>query len=208
MRDLQQKLEEDQYEHLLSQEALSLRMKKQKQKDKDSLMQAEGKRHSLHDLVVAAELSCKDVERRLRVETSQAEKAVWRCATLEAANKAVSMKLEAKCVDLEHTNAKNAEAEKELGRLRRDMRHLQNELVRKCDDIKAQTKKITQLESTLQEKVSNTERRVETYKTEAKDAARRMTSLKVEVQKDKEEQQQTINLLQTKLDTVKKRCVG
>jgi hypothetical protein len=56
-------------------------MKKQKQKDKDSLMQAEGKQHSLHDLVVAAELSCKNVERRLRVETTEADKAVRRCET-------------------------------------------------------------------------------------------------------------------------------
>jgi hypothetical protein len=93
VRDLQQDLEEEQYEHLLSQEALSLRMKKQKQKDKDSLMKAEGKRLSLHDLVVAAERSCVDAERQLRVETSEVEKALRRCEALEAANAAVSMAL-------------------------------------------------------------------------------------------------------------------
>jgi hypothetical protein len=93
VRELQQELEDEKYEHLLSQEALMLRMKKLKQKDKDSLMQAERKQHSLHDLIVAAELGCKDVERRLRFETSEADKAIRRCETLEAANEAANMAL-------------------------------------------------------------------------------------------------------------------
>ena len=204
VQDLQQELEEEQYEHLLSQEALSLRMKKQKQKDKDSLMKAEGKRLSLHDLVVAAERSCVDAERQLRVETSEVEKALRRCEALEAANAAVNMALVAKCVDLENTNAKYIEAEKEAGRLRREVRHLQNELGKKCDDIKAQTKQTAQQELTFKKKLAIAEVRVETFKTEAKDVALRMASLLHEVQKDKEEQRRTINLLQTNLERVTK----
>ncbi len=74
------------------------------------------------------------------------------------------------------TNAN--QAEKELGRLRREVRHLLNELGRKGDDIKALTIKATQLKSTFNKKQANAEGRVEKYKTEAKDAARRMESLK------------------------------
>ena len=204
VQDLQQELEEEQYKHLLSQEALSLRMKKQKQKDKDSLMKGEGMRRSLQDLVVAAELSCKDAERQLRVETSEVDKTFRRCEALEAAHEAVNMALGDKCVDLDNTNAKITAAEKEAGRLRREVRHLQNELGRKCDDIKAQIKQTTQLEIALKKKLANAEVRVETFKTEAKDAGLRMACLLQEVQKDKEEQRRTINLLQTNLERVTK----
>jgi hypothetical protein len=70
--------------------------------------------------------------------------------------------------------------------------------------IKALTQKATQLQSTFNKNLANAERRVEKYKTEAKDATRRIASLLQKVQKDKEEQRQTVNLLQTNLDTLTK----
>ena len=74
--DLKSTLEDERYEHLLAKEALALRVKKQKAKDKESLTQAEEKQHKLQALVVAADISGKELERRLRLETMEAHNAV------------------------------------------------------------------------------------------------------------------------------------
>jgi hypothetical protein len=85
VRELQKNLEEERYAHLLAKEAVVLRGKNQKRKDKEALTQAQDKQHKLHDLVAVAELSRKDLERRLRVESTEAGKAVQRCENLEEA---------------------------------------------------------------------------------------------------------------------------
>jgi hypothetical protein len=77
---LKTQLEEEQYNFLLEKERLAIRSKKQRCKDKEALEQLEGRHGRLvHDLVVAAELSDKSLERQLRVETSEADKARAHC---------------------------------------------------------------------------------------------------------------------------------
>jgi hypothetical protein len=54
VRELQAKLEEERYDHLLAKEAVVLRAKTQQRKDKEAITQAQDKQHKLHDLVTLA----------------------------------------------------------------------------------------------------------------------------------------------------------
>jgi hypothetical protein len=79
VRELAQKIDDLDYEHLLVKEAIRLRTKTQKQQAKDSLTNAEEKQDRLNALVMAAEESTNALERRLRLETLAADKALGRC---------------------------------------------------------------------------------------------------------------------------------
>jgi hypothetical protein len=76
--ELKEKLEDQDYEHLLEKEAVMLRAKKQKQRAKDLLTDAEEKQDRLNALVLAAEESGKAMERKLRQKTLAADKAFVR----------------------------------------------------------------------------------------------------------------------------------
>jgi chromosome segregation ATPase len=175
--DLKSTLEDERYEHLLAKEALALRVKKQKAKDKESLTQAEEKQHKLQALVVAADRSGKELERRLRLETMEAHNAVNTCEILEATVQSMNMALEAMRGELELTKAKNREAEKELRRLQTVVKDMDKELRRRADDITAWTTKATQVEKTLTKKLANAEGRVNLYKCEVQEVELRVQAL-------------------------------
>jgi hypothetical protein len=107
-------LEEETYEHLLEREAVRLRARNQKKKDQKALTQAVEKQDKLLERIAAVELSSKDMERQIRVETIEAEKAAARCEALEAALQSCKRDLEAKCGELEAAHGKCSEGEKEL----------------------------------------------------------------------------------------------
>jgi hypothetical protein len=138
------------------------------------------------------------LERKLRLETTEADKALERCATLAAARERVNVALEAKCAELEDSHANNTETDKELRRLRTQVKHLEKELWRKGDDMKALTTKATLGETALNRKLAHAEGRVEKYKGEAKDFERRIESLVQEVK----EQRKTNESLQKKLGSL------
>jgi hypothetical protein len=204
VQELRQELDDEKYGHLLRQEALSLRLSNQKQKGKECLQEAEKKQQSLHDKVVAADLNYKDLERQLRGVTSEANKAVRKCETLEASMIALEKELAAKCGELERTNENYEEANKEMGRLSRQVKNMEKELTKKGDLIDAQTKKATLQERALNSKLENATDRVEKYKAEVKGAERRRELCEQELKEVIAEQRHTINMLETNLDTLGK----
>ncbi len=94
-----------------------MRARTQKKKDKDALTQTGIKGNKLQQLVEAAEHSTKEVERRLRNESTQADKALRRVKQLERAQENLETELNAKSRELEATHAQNKESEKELRRV-------------------------------------------------------------------------------------------
>jgi chromosome segregation ATPase len=151
VRDLQQDLEEEQYEHLLSQEALSLRLKKQKEKEKDSLMQAEGKQNQLQELVTAAERRTKELERRLRIEATALEKGMQRSKKADGMVASMRTQLEAKCdeetriaVEVEFVRKKEKDLQTRLTNMGSDYKRTCDELMHaqgQVDKWKAYDKK-------------------------------------------------------------------
>jgi hypothetical protein len=107
VRELEDKIDDLDYEHLLEKEAIILRAKTQKQQAKDSLTQAEEKQDRLSVLVLAAEDSTKALERKLRLEMLAADKALGRCERLAAAKEAVNNNLEEKCAEMERLKSRN-----------------------------------------------------------------------------------------------------
>jgi hypothetical protein len=202
VRELQTKLEEERYAHLLAKEAVVLRAKNQKRKDKEAFAQAQDKQDKLHDLVAVAELSRKDLERWLRVESTEAGKAVQRCERLEEARQSDNMELQAQSGALEDTNAKYREADKELRSLRTEVKNLNKELRRKGDDITALRTMATQLETTWKKKVANAEGREKKLKVEAKENESRMERLVEAGKNDNLELRNTINRLANEVDTL------
>jgi hypothetical protein len=74
---------EEEYGHMLDKEAAVMRARRQKNKDKEALTQAGVKADNLQLLVVAAEYSTKEVERHLRTECFEVDKALRRVTQLE-----------------------------------------------------------------------------------------------------------------------------
>ena len=136
VRDLQQDLEEEQYEHLLSQEALSLRMKKQKEKDKDSLLQAEGKQNQLQELVTAAERRTKELERRLRIEATALEKGMQRSEKADGMVARMRTQLEAKCDEEKRIAVEVELVRKKEKDLETRLTNMAGEYKRTCDELK------------------------------------------------------------------------
>ncbi len=108
---LQEQLLEEQYGHLLDKEAAVMRARTQKNKDKEALTQASVKADNLELLVVAANHSTKEVERRLRKESSEVDKAQRRVTQLERAQEPLETKLNAKSRELKATHAQKKESE-------------------------------------------------------------------------------------------------
>ena len=136
MRDLQQDLGEEQYEHLLSQEALSLRLKKQKEKEKDSLMQAEGKQNQLQELVTVAERRTKELERRLRIEATALEKGMQRSKKADGMVASMRTQLEAKCVEETRIAVEVDFVRKKEKDLETRLTNMGSEYKRTCDELK------------------------------------------------------------------------
>ena len=137
--DLKAKLEDETYEHLLEREAVRLRARNQKKKDQKALTQAVEKQDKLLERIAAVELSSKGMERQIRVETIETEKAEARCEALEALQ-SCKRDLEAKCGELEAAHGKCNEAGKELKKLRQKAKVQDgkvNEMVATLDSWKA-----------------------------------------------------------------------
>jgi hypothetical protein len=162
VRELTQKIDDLDFEHFLEKEALQLRAKTQKQQAKDSLTDAEEKQDRLNALVMAAEESTKALERKLRLETLAADKALGRCERLAAAKEAVNINLEEKCTEMARLKASNEEAENELRKLRTHVKQLEREL-RRMDDV---MKALTEAATLKEKKVAQAEERSENYNIE------------------------------------------
>ncbi len=89
-------MEEEQYGHMLAKEAVVLRAKTQKKKDKEALKQASMANDKLNVLVEVALQSNKEVKRRLRNESKEADKALDRVEQLEQALAKMRTELNAK----------------------------------------------------------------------------------------------------------------
>ena len=150
VKHLKEQLLDEQYSHLLDKEAVGMRARTQTMKDKDALTQAGIKGDKLQLLVVAAEQSTKEVERRLRNESSQGDKALRRVKALERAQENIVAQLNARSLELEATHAQKKESEKELRRVHRDNREAENELSRFRSELKVKCEELEVRNSQLQ----------------------------------------------------------
>jgi hypothetical protein len=114
---LEDKLEDEQYDHLLVKQALVLRAKEQKKKDKESLTGVEVKHDRLNVLLTAAVQESKLLERQMRVTNVQGEKAEERIEALEVAMERLTVALETKGRELDSADANLKEANEELRRM-------------------------------------------------------------------------------------------
>ncbi len=99
----------------------------------------DARRDRLQDLVAAAELSSKSLERQLRVETNVADEANARCEGSE--RDSLQLELEAKCVDLNTANGRSSAAKKDVARMGRQLRDEQkraNTAVARCESLEAE----------------------------------------------------------------------
>jgi len=141
---LKEQLLDQEYGHLLETEAAVMRMRGQVQKHKDALTQAGNKRDNLELLLVAAEQSRKEVERRLRNESSEGEKVLRRVKQLERAQENLATGLKDKSRELQATHALKKQSEKELRRqcqeAERDLCCLRSDLKLKGEELEVQKK--------------------------------------------------------------------
>ena len=117
-----------------------MRARTQAKKDKDALTQAGIKGDKLQLLVVAAEQSTKEVERRLRNQSTQADKALRRVKLLERAHENLETELNARSRELEAIHAQKKDSDKELRRVHREaekgLSRLRSEVKVKCEELK------------------------------------------------------------------------
>ncbi len=113
---LKEQLLDEEDGHLLNKEAAAMRMRAQQQKHKDALTQVGEKGDILEQRLVAAEQGRKEVERRLRNETTEADKSLRRFKQLERAHQNLLTGLNEKSRELEATHVEKKQPEKELRR--------------------------------------------------------------------------------------------
>jgi len=142
VKELTEQLEEEQYGHMLAKEAVVLRAKTQKKKDKEAFQLASMANDKLNVLVEAALQSNKQVERRLRNESKQADKALARVEQLEQALAEIRTELNAKSKELEATLARKKEAVKEVRYLRSKAENLESEMATLVSENKAYEEKV------------------------------------------------------------------
>ena len=166
---LKEQLLDEEYVHFLEKEAADMRVRVQLQKQKDALTHAGVKAGNLELLLVAADQSRKEVERRLRKESTEADKALRRVKQLERAEDNLLTGCNDKYRELEATHAQKKQSEKEVRRqwkeAEKELSRLQSELKRKCEELEVQKK---QSEKELRRKWTDAEKELGRLRSELK----------------------------------------
>jgi hypothetical protein len=147
---LKEQLLDEEYCHLLCIEAAGMRMRAQLQKHKDALKHAENKGDNLQLLVVAAEQSRKEVERRLRNESIEGEKSLRRVKQMERAHENLVTGLHDKSRELEATHAAKKQSEKYL---RREWKEAEKEVCRLRSELNLKGEELEVLKKQSEKKL-------------------------------------------------------
>ncbi len=124
------------YTAMLEKKAVVMRAQRQRNKDRDSLKQGESRQNKLQELVTAAERATKELERRLRIEAKEGEKARRGRTKRKAWLRNMQTQLQAKCDDKKKLVVEVELVRKKEKELETRLENMGSEYKGTCDEMK------------------------------------------------------------------------